>query len=195
MELAENFFSQKSVARGRSVTPFFWAKRPLSPPPNKLPQQRNQYWLVFTKPLQWEHVAVAVNILFGTFLWCYRIQLIPTWKIAISADFDFWARQFFATWVLIIKRVIIIYNNTKPKLHLSIISYKGISMHGWSPGINQPKKKTTMVMDKFPGRNPESWLAVQTFFAIHVTFFLYWICTVRGKNSLSYATLLLSTLE
>ena len=33
MELAENFFSQKSViARKRSVTPFFWAKRPLSPP-------------------------------------------------------------------------------------------------------------------------------------------------------------------
>jgi hypothetical protein len=61
MELAENFFSQKSVARGRSVTPFFWAKRPLSPPKKKLPQQRSQYWLVFTKPLQWEHVAVAVN--------------------------------------------------------------------------------------------------------------------------------------
>jgi hypothetical protein len=36
MELAENFFSQKSViARKRSVTPFFWAKRPLSPPPKK----------------------------------------------------------------------------------------------------------------------------------------------------------------
>ena len=35
MELAENFFSQKSVARGRSVTPFFWAKRPLPPPPKK----------------------------------------------------------------------------------------------------------------------------------------------------------------
>jgi hypothetical protein len=32
MELAENFFSQKSVAHGRSVTPFFLAKRPLSPP-------------------------------------------------------------------------------------------------------------------------------------------------------------------
>ena len=36
MELVENYFSQKSViARGRSVTPFFWAKRPLSPPPKK----------------------------------------------------------------------------------------------------------------------------------------------------------------
>ena len=29
------FFSQKSVARGRSVTPFFWAKHPLPPPPKK----------------------------------------------------------------------------------------------------------------------------------------------------------------
>ncbi len=36
MELAEIFFSQKSViARGRSVTPFFWAKHPLSPHPKK----------------------------------------------------------------------------------------------------------------------------------------------------------------
>ena len=36
MELAENFFSQKSViARKRSVTPFFGAKRPLPPPPKK----------------------------------------------------------------------------------------------------------------------------------------------------------------
>ncbi len=36
MELAEIFFFQKSViARGRSVTPFFWAKRPLSSPPQK----------------------------------------------------------------------------------------------------------------------------------------------------------------
>ncbi len=33
MELAENFFSRKSViARKRSDTPFFWAKRPLPPP-------------------------------------------------------------------------------------------------------------------------------------------------------------------
>jgi hypothetical protein len=36
MELAEIFFSQKSViARKRSVTPFFGAKLPLSPPPKK----------------------------------------------------------------------------------------------------------------------------------------------------------------
>ncbi len=35
MGLAEKFFSQKSVACGRSVTPFLWAKRPLPPPPKK----------------------------------------------------------------------------------------------------------------------------------------------------------------
>ncbi len=34
MELAENFFSQKSVARGRSVTPFF-GQNALFPPPPK----------------------------------------------------------------------------------------------------------------------------------------------------------------
>ena len=44
-----DFFSQKSVAPGRSVTPFFWAKCPLSPPKKKLPQQRSQYRLVCTK--------------------------------------------------------------------------------------------------------------------------------------------------
>ncbi len=35
MELAENFYSQKSLARGRSITPFFWAKRPLPHPKKK----------------------------------------------------------------------------------------------------------------------------------------------------------------
>jgi hypothetical protein len=37
IELVEDFFSWKSVAHGWSVTPFFWAKCPLSPPPKKLP--------------------------------------------------------------------------------------------------------------------------------------------------------------
>ncbi len=35
IELAKEFFSWKSVARGWSVTPFFQAKRPLSPPKKK----------------------------------------------------------------------------------------------------------------------------------------------------------------
>ncbi len=33
IELAEDFFSWKSVARGWSVTPIFWGKTPLPPPP------------------------------------------------------------------------------------------------------------------------------------------------------------------
>jgi hypothetical protein len=43
------FFSQKNVARGWSVTPFFGAKCSLPPPPKKnLPQQRSPYRLVCT---------------------------------------------------------------------------------------------------------------------------------------------------
>jgi hypothetical protein len=43
------FFSQRSVTCGWSVTPFFGAKRPLSPAQKNLPQQRSPYWFVCTK--------------------------------------------------------------------------------------------------------------------------------------------------
>ena len=52
MELAENFFSQKSViARKRSVTPFFWAKCPLSPPPKKTASAAKPILACFYKTL------------------------------------------------------------------------------------------------------------------------------------------------
>ena len=52
MELAENFFSRKSViARGRSVTPFFWAKGPLSPPPKKTASAAKPILACFYKTL------------------------------------------------------------------------------------------------------------------------------------------------
>ena len=52
MELAENFFSQKSViARKRSVTPFFWEKRPLSPPPQKTASAAKPILACFYKTL------------------------------------------------------------------------------------------------------------------------------------------------
>ena len=52
MELAEIFFSQKSViARKRSVTPFFWAKRPLSPSPQKTASAAKPILACFYKTL------------------------------------------------------------------------------------------------------------------------------------------------
>ncbi len=52
MELAENFFSQKSViARKRSVTPFFGEKRPLSPPPKKTASAAKPILACFYKTL------------------------------------------------------------------------------------------------------------------------------------------------
>ncbi len=45
----EFFFSEIHSPRKERYTLFWGAKRPLSPPKKKLPQQQSQYWLVCTK--------------------------------------------------------------------------------------------------------------------------------------------------
>ena len=99
----EFFFSEIGLSRGRSITPFFWAKRPLPPPPPKNASAAKPILACLYKTLTMGEVCTILCLYLVLTYVCrlYRILLSFVFFVLLNSYVCRW-NKIFRVWIFYI---------------------------------------------------------------------------------------------